>query len=213
MAANSINSKQIIVTAIILMLFAVIGGGMVAMTQQGTAERIQENERLALLRSLNAIVPAEEYDNQLTQSVIDIPANDLLNTRETWPAYLATKAGKTIAVIFNSIAPDGYNGRIQLLIGVYTDGRIAGVRVVSHRETPGLGDAIEADRSDWILGFDNKSLQQPTEKGWKVKRDGGEFDQFTGATITPRAVVKAVQNTLLYFQQHRQQLLATQPAG
>ena len=104
--------------------------------------------------------------------------------------------------IFNAIAPDGYNGRIHLLVGVYVDGRIAGVRVVKHAETPGLGDAIEVRKSSWILGFDGKSLDRPEPTRWAVRRDGGEFDQLTGATITRRAVVAAVRNTLLYYRQN-----------
>ena len=102
--------------------------------------------------------------------------------------------------MLETVAPDGYNGSIRLLVAINLDSTLAGVRVVQHRETPGLGDAIDAQRSDWILGFDGKSLTTPPRKDWKVKRDGGDFDQFTGATITPRAVVKAVKKALLYFQ-------------
>ncbi len=104
--------------------------------------------------------------------------------------------------MFNSIAPNGYSGRIHLLVGVYVDGSLAGVRVVKHAETPGLGDAVELRKSPWIKSFDGKSLNNPQTSGWAVKRDGGDFDQFTGATISPRAVVKAVHNTLLYYQQN-----------
>ena len=117
-------------------------------------------------------------------------------------AELFDRNGEPVAAIFNSIAPDGYSGRIHMLIGVYADGRIAGVRVVKHAETPGLGDGIEIRKSDWVTGFDGKSLDNPQDAGWRVKRDGGEFDQFTGATITPRAVVAAVQRTLLYYRQN-----------
>jgi electron transport complex protein RnfG len=107
-----------------------------------------------------------------------------------------------VAAIFNSVAPDGYNGKIHLLVGVYIDGRLAGVRVVKHAETPGLGDAVEIRKSPWIDDFAGKSLTNPIQERWRVKRDGGDFDQFTGATITPRAVVAAVRNTLLYYQQN-----------
>jgi electron transport complex protein RnfG len=113
-----------------------------------------------------------------------------------------------VAAVLASIAPDGYAGTIKLLVGINYDGSIAGVRVVSHKETPGLGDAIEAERSDWILGFNGHSLREPGEERWKVKKDGGIFDQFSGATITPRAIVAAVHNTLSYYQNNREALFA-----
>jgi electron transport complex protein RnfG len=100
------------------------------------------------------------------------------------------------------VVPNGYSGPIKLLVAVRTDGTLGGVRVVAHKETPGLGDKVEESRSDWILSFNDKSLSKPALAGWKVKKDGGQFDQFTGATITPRAIVSGVKNTLLYFQEH-----------
>lgn len=203
-------NKQVIITALVLTLFAVLGGGLVALTERSTAEQIALNEKQALLFNLNNILPATEYDNDLATSVIALPSSTLLNTENDSPLYFATKAGKPVAFIFNSVAPGGYSGKIYLLVGIYTNGNIAGVRVVKHKETPGLGDAIEARRSNWILGFDHHSLSGLSEKQWKVKRDGGQFDQFTGATITPRAVVKAVHDTLLYFNQHRDVLLLGQ---
>lgn len=109
-------------------------------------------------------------------------------------------------MVLSPVAPDGYNGAIKLLVAVRTDGSLAGVRVVSHRETPGLGDPIDTDKSDWIFAFDGRSLDNPSEARWKVKRDGGDFDQFTGATITPRAVVKAVYQTLIFFERHKDRL-------
>jgi electron transport complex protein RnfG len=108
--------------------------------------------------------------------------------------------------VLSSIAPNGYNGEIKLLIGIKYNGELAGVRVISHKETPGLGDKIDAKKSDWILKFEGLSLTNPTESKWKVAKDGGEFDQFTGATITPRAIVEAVKKSLVFFQQHRDQL-------
>ncbi|MCW8831088.1 MAG: electron transport complex subunit RsxG, partial [Gammaproteobacteria bacterium] len=137
--------------------------------------------------------------NDLLTDTIELAADPDLGTTEPSTAYRARKQDNNVAVVFSAIAPNGYNGSIHLLVGVYSDGALAGVRVVKHRETPGLGDGIEAKRSDWILGFNGKSLNNLSEKQWKVKRDGGEFDQFTGATITPRAVVKAVHAALLYF--------------
>ncbi|MCH7882746.1 MAG: RnfABCDGE type electron transport complex subunit G, partial [Proteobacteria bacterium] len=120
--------------------------------------------------------------------------------------YLARVLEEPVAVIFNTIAPNGYSGRIHLLVGIYFDGSLAGVRAVKHAETPGLGDAIELQKSDWMHSFEKRSLDRPGSKLWKVKRDGGVFDQFTGATITPRAVVEAVKNTLLYYQKNAKNL-------
>jgi electron transport complex protein RnfG len=106
------------------------------------------------------------------------------------------------------VVPDGYSGPIKLLVAVNYDGTLGGVRVISHKETPGLGDKIEESRSDWVLGFNGKSLTDPLLEKWKVKRDGGIFDQFTGATITPRSIVSAVKHTLLYERDHRDALYA-----
>lgn len=203
-----ILNKQVLITATILTLFAILGGSLVAITERSTAQKIQDNDKQMLLNSLNTIVPVEEYDNDLTASTLTVAASQQLGTKEDSVIYIASKNKQPVAFIFNSVAPNGYNGRIDLLVGIYKDGKIAGTRVVKHRETPGLGDAIEARRSDWILGFNQLSLESLTEKQWKVKRDGGVFDQFTGATITPRAVVKSVHQTLIYYQANRDQLIA-----
>lgn len=191
------------------MLFAVIGAALVGLTFTQTEDDIKHNEELTLLKKLNNIIPADSYDNDLLQDIITLKANPLLGTDEQSLAYRARKNRKNVAVVFSSIAPNGYNGPIHLLVGIKTDGALAGVRVVKHRETPGLGDVVSSTHSDWILDFDGRSLSNPEQKGWKVKRDGGIFDQFTGATITPRAVVKAVHNALLYFDQNQTTLFDT----
>ncbi len=199
--------KQVTTTALLLMLFATIGAALVGFIYDHTYETIKQNERQALLDQLNNIVPASDYDNALLEDSFELAPDVLLGTTEPITAYRAKKQEKTIAVIFPAIAPNGYNGSINLLVGVYRDGTVAGVRVIRHRETPGLGDAIETSRSDWITHFTGKSLGRPPGKQWKVKRDGGEFDQFTGATITPRAVVKSVHSVLLYFEANKKILL------
>jgi electron transport complex protein RnfG len=198
--------KQVLTTALLLMTFAVIGAGIVGLTYERTYERIKRNEQMVLLRQLNTILPPAEYDNDLLADQIELGPHALLGTSEPSKAYLAFKDSEPVAIVLSPVAPNGYSGPIHMLVGVYHDGAIAGVRVVKHRETPGLGDAVESQRSDWILGFDGRSLDNPTPRQWKVKRDGGIFDQFTGATITPRAVVKAVHSALLYFQQHHKTL-------
>ncbi len=203
------NAKQILVTGLLLMIFAVIGSSMVGITYESTADQIAENERLAMLRNLNQILPHGSYDNDLLKDTLVLDADERLGQKQPSTAYLAKTNNTITAIIFSPIAPDGYSGEIKLLVGIKVDGTVAGVRVVSHKETPGLGDYVETSRSDWVLGFTGKSLQSPGEQGWKVKRDGGEFDQFTGATITPRAVVKAVHNSLVYFNIHKKSLLGT----
>jgi Na+-translocating ferredoxin:NAD+ oxidoreductase subunit G len=204
--------KSIAITASLLMLFAVIGAALVGVTFIQTEDDIKHNEELTLLKKLNTLVPAESYDNDLLLDTIIIKPDPLLGNSEETVAYRARKNSKNVAVVFSCIAPNGYNGPINLLIGVNADGTLGGVRVVKHRETPGLGDAVSLTYSNWILGFDGRSLSNPEERGWKVKRDGGVFDQFTGATITPRAVVKAVYNALLYFEQNKDMLFSVQPA-
>jgi electron transport complex protein RnfG len=208
-----INSqlKNILIPALLLMVFAVSGAAIVGLVFKETEDDIKYNEKVTLLKKLNTIIPAESYDNNLLLDTLTIKASALLGTREDTLAYRARKNGENVAVVFSSIALNGYNGPVDLLVGVKADGTLAGVRVVKHRETPGLGDAVSLTHSNWILGFDNKSLTNPDEKGWRVKRDGGVFDQFTGATITPRAVVKAVHNALLYFDQNRDMLFSVTP--
>lgn len=203
-----LNSKfvQIIISGFLLWLFAVVGTSLVAVTQVETQDKIVENERQVLLRNLYALIPEEQLDNDIAQDTLQIPAAMQLGTEKPAIVYRARKNGEPVAVIFNAVAPDGYSGKIYLLIAVYYDGSLAGVRAVKHNETPGLGDSIEERKSDWIHGFDGKSLSNPLPEQWKVKRDGGDFDQITGATITPRAIVKAVKNTLQYFHANREEL-------
>ena len=203
--------KNILITTALLVAFAAAGAALVGLTFSQTDEDIKYNEKLTLLRQLNNIIPADEYNNDLLIDTITLKPSQLLGTDEPSLAYRARKDGQDIAVVISSVAPNGYNGPIQMLVGIYNDGRLAGVRVVKHRETPGLGDAVSTTHSDWILGFTNKSLSNPESKYWKVKRDGGTFDQFTGATITPRAVVKAVHNALLYFDKNQNMLFSAPP--
>ena len=198
----AINRRQILLSGVFLSLFAVVGTTLVALTEYRTSAAIAENERQVLLRNLYALLPRDQLDNDIATDTLELPASTLLGTDDVSTMYRARLLGEPVAAIFNSVAPNGYNGKIHLLVGVYTDGSLAGVRVVKHAETPGLGDAIEIRKSPWINEFAGKSLVNPSQERWRVKRDGGDFDQFTGATITPRAVVAAVRNTLLYYQRN-----------
>ena len=200
-------SRSMLKNSAVLGLFAVVTVGTVTLIQQATASRIEASAREAQVRALGEILPSGSYDNHLLDNSIAVQ-DPLLGSRSPQQAYIALKDGRAAAVILQATAPDGYSGAIRLLVGIHADGRLAGVRVVGHRETPGLGDKIELAKSPWINTFAGKSLNNPNEAGWAVKKDRGEFDQFAGATITPRAVVKAVHNALLYFDAHRRELLA-----
>ena len=193
-------------SAILLGLFALVGTGIVAVIFTGTEDRIAAAERAFMLRSLHAVIPSTMHDNDIFTDMISVTSPELLGTTENVPVFRARKNGKPVALAIIPIAPEGYVGPIKLLVAIAVDGTVLGVRVLSHRETPGLGDGIEEKRTDWILGFDGHSLSNPEGKGWRVRRDGGKFDQFTGATITPRAVVKAVYNALKYFERNRDRL-------
>ncbi len=202
----TMSSREILLSGLFLWLFAVAGTTFVAVTENLARDPIIENERRMLLRNLNALLPAEKLDNDIVTDTLRIQASSLLGTKDASLVYRARYQGKPVAAIFNSIAPNGYSGKIHLLVGVYYDGSIAGVRAVKHNETPGLGDAIEIQKSDWILDFNAKSLGNPPADQWLVKRDKGVYDQFTGATITPRAIVQAVKNTLLYYEQNAEMI-------
>jgi len=196
----------------ILAGFAVFGTLLVAVTWESTAERIAANERAYLLRTLTDVLPEDGYDNPVHEDFITVTDPELLGTDAPVTVYRARERGEPVAVAMTPVAPGGYSGPIKLLVGIRADGTLSGVRVVAHRETPGLGDKIEVERNDWILGFEGRSLGNPPREQWAVRRDDGAFDQFTGATITPRAVVSAVRDALIYFEAHRDELFARRPA-
>ncbi|ANU37085.1 electron transport complex subunit RsxG [Vibrio scophthalmi] len=190
-----------------LAIFACASTGLVALTQYLTKDQIQLQEQKQLLSVLNQVIPEQLHDNSLYQActLVEDPA---LGTTQAMPAYIATLNGEPSAIALEAIAPDGYNGAIKVIVAVQQDGTILGTRVLSHQETPGLGDKIDLRVSDWILGFTGKTVTADNQSSWHVRKDGGQFDQFTGATITPRAVVKSVKRTVDYINQNRQQLLA-----
>jgi len=205
------NSKShpVIRSGVLLGLIAVLGTALLAGVNALTHERIAEQEKLRVLQQLNAVVSTDSYNNDLLQDRIEISDEEYFRHPAPVVVYRARMDEKPVAVLMIVTAPDGYNGDIRLLAAIDTNGTVLGVRVVSHRETPGLGDPIEIEKSDWVLGFTDKSLLNPQGENWAVKRDGGEFDQFTGATISPRAVVKAIHSTLLYFKANQKSLFET----
>jgi electron transport complex protein RnfG len=195
--------KQILKTGALLALFAVLGAEVVAFAYEFTKDKIKLNEQAALLKSLTTLITEDMHDNNLLLDTTKVENLTLLGSEKEVTVYRARMQQQPVALVLNIIAPDGYNGQIYLLVGIRYDGSLLGVRVVKHNETPGLGDKIEEKRSDWILSFNDKSIDNPVKTNWAVKRDGGTFDQFTGATITPRAVVKAVYNSLLFYEENR----------
>jgi electron transport complex protein RnfG len=197
--------------ALTLGLAAMMGAGLLAGVNQLTRQRIENQERRAALVQLGQLLPPGRYDNALQEDSYSFRDTAWFPSGQTITVYRARMGAEPAAAIFRLAATDGYNGDINLLIGINLDGSLTGVRVLSHKETPGLGDPIETSRSNWILQFSGRSLSNPGKNGWAVKIDGGEFDQFTGATITPRAVVKAVRMTLEYFAANKN-LVFAQPA-
>ena len=140
------------------------------------------------------VIPQNYFDNNPAESVA-IPQDERLQGIQK--IYLAKKNGQISAYAYETTAPDGYSGNIRLLVGLTPQGEVLGVRVIEHHETPGLGDKIELRISDWILSFNNQPINNDNLNEWAVKKDGGKFDQFSGATITPRAIVNQVKRSAL----------------
>ncbi|HEX6829281.1 MAG TPA: electron transport complex subunit RsxG [Burkholderiales bacterium] len=201
-------SRESLRTAGTLLAFAAAGTALLAFTFALTRPIIARTEEEAKLALIAQVLPGKPYDNDLLRDAVELAPAPELGTSEAGRAYRARLQGRPAAVVLEAVAPDGYSGRIRLLIAIRADGEVAGVRVVAHRETPGLGDYIEAAKSDWIDGFRGRSLDRPPSGEWKVRKDGGQFDYMAGATITPRAVVRAVRQALEYYSQHREQLFA-----
>jgi len=195
--------------SIVLALFALVTSLILATTNELTFERIEQSEREAAQRALLEIIPLERHDNDILMDVQPVPEQfwATLGLKKGGNIHIARDQGQPVAAIIPAVTPKGYSGDISMIIGINFNGSIAGVRVVEHRETPGLGDKVDLKKSDWILSFNGKSLVNPQASGWKVKKEGGDYDQFTGATITPRAVINQVLKTLQYFEDDRERLL------
>ncbi len=226
-----LDKSRIVITALLLGGFSVVGVGLVALTQEATRERIAEGELAVLHGQVTAVLRPGSFDNNPANTAFLLPNPEALNlpplkpepsdpakrlsesTRAGIVGFRAMEGNEVSAVVLPVITHYGYSGDIKLIVGVDHTGAITGVRVTKQNETPGLGDKIESNKTRWIFGFDGKSLGNPGEKGWAVKKDGGVFDQFSGATITPRAVVGAIHQVLEYVQQHHASLFTAPHAS
>ncbi len=208
------SSKQPTLRAIAsVTAIAVSAAMLVTGSYEISHERIEENRQARLLRTLHQVLDPASHDNELAQTRRAVRDLELLGSSDPMDVFIATREGRPVAALISSVAPRGYSGPIHLLTGIAVDGTITGVRVTSHSETPGLGEAIEIQKSDWIRGFEGTSLSAPPPDGWAVGQDSGRFDAITGATVTPRAVVDGVKSTLLYFQRHKDELFSEPPGS
>jgi electron transport complex protein RnfG len=205
--------KHTLSTTGVMIGFTLVGTLVLASTFFATRAPIEQSERDAKLELFEQVLPKALHDNELLKDAVEIPAGGELGNRTPTQAYRARLGGQPSALILEATAPDGYSGDIKLLVAVKADGELAGVRVLAHKETPGLGDYIDIARGNWIKNFDGESLAKTPDEGWKVKKDGGKFDYMAGATITPRAVVKAVHKVLGYYAAHREEIFAAPAAG
>ena len=194
---------------LLLGAMALIASAILAFAHLSTHEEIALRKKEDLVASLGQVIPPSIYDNDLTQDTIDIIHPGIDVRKDNIHVYRATKNGEVTAIAFE-VSDNGYASPIILVMGVDREGVLLGVRTVSHTETPGLGDDIEIEKSSWITSFNGLSLLNTEEKKWAVKKDGGQFDQFSGATITPRTVVNAVHQGMLFFSEKRDQLLETE---
>jgi electron transport complex protein RnfG len=204
------SEQTIIKTGTTLAVIAAICTTLVAATYQLTKERIVANEKAMLEQALQPALAGVFYDGGVSESrLVLLPPHDLPGS-DAALIYRVYAQDKPVAALFAVTARDGFSGVIRILVGVEFDGTITGVRILQHRETPGLGDKIESTRSDWIFQFDGRSMGNPEVTGWAIRNDGGEFDQLTGASVTPRAVIGAIRDTLLYVAEHRDEVFAAE---
>ena len=201
--------KKISTTAAAMIIFSLAASTALSVFYFITKSPIDESDARAKRIFLNQVIPADLYDNNLVKDTISVEPSPLLGNKKNIDVYRAKKNNQVIAVIIEAVAPDGYSGEIKTLVGIDQEDKILGVRVIAHKETPGLGDYIEIDKSQWIKNFNLKSLDKVSEKQWAVKKDGGDFDYISGATITPRAVIKSTYKCLLYSKENKKRLFTS----
>ena len=206
-------TRMAVRTAVILLIFVVVFTSLLSAAYLSTRPAIEAAAADEKMKLISEVLPRELYDNDLLKDALQLPPSVGLGNDEASTAYRASKAGKSTALVVEAVAADGYSGKIRLLLAVAADGSLLGVRVTQHRETPGLGDYIDPRKDKnkerpWIRQFDGLSLATVADREWRVRKDNGRFDSVAGATVTPRAVVKAVHKALQYVAENRQQLFA-----
>lgn len=212
--SSSISAPSMAVrTAAILFVFVIIFTGLLSGAYLWTKPAIEASATEEKMKLVNEVLPASEYDNALLTDTLSLPPTPELGLADSSTLYRARKAGQPVAAVFEAVAPDGYAGKIRLIIAIRADGQVAGVRVTQHRETPGLGDYVETKKDKnkahpWITQFTNMSLAKFNDKAWKLKKDGGSLEYHAGATITPRAIAKAVLKAVKWAETNRNQLFA-----
>jgi electron transport complex protein RnfG len=203
------TQRSLIVAAAALLGVVALFTALLGVLAEHTRDRILANQQSALLQAIDALLPPDSYDNQILKDRISVRAPDLLGSDNAVAIFRARRGNQPVAALINAIAPDGYRGPIELLIAIKHDGSLYGVQVLDHDETPGLGDAFENRDADWLHDFQGRSLDNPAQARWTVRKNGGDFDAFTGATITPRAIVRAVRKSLEYYRTHRDNIFET----
>jgi electron transport complex protein RnfG len=210
--SNTDPRRQKLIGAVALVAVAIAAAISLSLLDRATRARVERNTQVWILERLDVLVPPQTRDNDILGDRLVARSPDLLGTSRPVTVFRARKGGQPVAAVLHTVAPDGYRGPIELLVGIGADGRLIGVQVVRHRETPGLGDAFENRNVNWLPKFRGRSLEDPPQQRWAVRADGGEFDAFTGATITPRAIVKAVRRALEFYRA-KQTTLFTAPSG
>jgi len=200
-------NNTVLRNGLILGGFALVTTSIIALTFSFTAQRIEAAKERQLLTTLNQVVAPSMHDNELHTDCIEVQATELLGNKPQ-RVYRSRQGDANTALIIETTAPNGYSGAIDLVVAIDLQNTVLAARVVNHKETPGLGDKIELRVSDWILSFSDVVYDEQRDDRWGVKKDGGQFDQFTGATITPRAVVEAIKNAAIYGQNNIQTLFA-----
>lgn len=202
--------KRRALSALALVACAIVLAAILAFVAGQARDRIDRNAQAWIQQRLDTLVPARMHDNDLLTDRIRVVAPAILGIAAPVTIYRARLGTQPVAAILQTMAPDGYQGPIELLVAIHYDGTLIGVQVIRHQETPGLGDAFENRDAHWLARFRGLSLQNPPQQRWSVRSDGGDFDAFTGATITPRAIVKATRRALEYYQSDRERIFSTQ---
>ncbi|HEY6643476.1 electron transport complex subunit RsxG [Povalibacter sp.] len=209
--AEPVRRPQRLTAVLIVVALALVLAALIAMIESATRERTRRNEQAWIQQRLDVLVPPDRHDNDLLTDRIDVVSPDILGVAQPVTIYRARQSSEPVAAVFRTVAPDGYHGPIELLVAIAYDGSLLGVQVVRHKETAGLGDQFENRRTDWLPAFRGKSLSDPPQQRWSVRQDGGDFDGFTGATITPRAIVRATRRALEYYGAQRDRIFASTP--